>query len=246
LLGILLVMLGAFVQSMQFVFEEKVMTMDDAAPPLLLIGMEGVWGSAICLFILYPLAYYLPGDDHGRYEDGFNTMYMVMHSSTIQVAFVVYFFAIFGYNLFAVLVTFSLNSIWHAILDNFRPITVWGTDMFIFYALTSSFGEPWTTYAWIQVLGMAVLLYGTAVYNAPNAGSIRLDGQWYVLGLNFGHEYEEVEKEMMQEEPEEMSHDEWETRQVAFGQRRSSSMAEHTPYVSLHTQALRGLAAPKI
>ena len=246
LLGVLLVMLGAFVQAMQFVFEEKVMTMDDAAPPLLLIGMEGVWGTAICLFILYPLAYNLPGDDHGRYEDGFNTMYMVMHSSTIQAAFVVYFFAIFGYNLFAVLVTFSLNSIWHAILDNFRPITVWGIDMFIFYGVTSSFGEPWTKYAWIQVLGMMVLLYGTAVYNAPNAGSVRLEGQWYVLGLNFSHEYEEVEKEMLLEEPDEMSHDEWEKRKGAFGQRKSSSMAEHTPYVSLHTQALRGLAAPKI
>ena len=75
LLGVLLVMLGAFVQAMQFVFEEKVMTMDDAAPPLLLIGMEGFWGTVICLFILYPLAYYLPGDDHGSYEDGFNTLY---------------------------------------------------------------------------------------------------------------------------------------------------------------------------
>lgn len=47
-------MLGAFVQAMQFVFEEKVMSMDDAAPPLLLIGMEGVWGTLICLFLLYP------------------------------------------------------------------------------------------------------------------------------------------------------------------------------------------------
>jgi len=238
LLGVLLVMLGAFVQAMQFVFEEKVMSMDDAAPPLLLIGMEGVWGTAICLFILYPLAYYLPGDDHGSYEDGFNTWYMFAHSSTIQMSFVIYFFAIFGYNLFAVLVTFSLNSIWHAILDNFRPITVWGTDMFIFYVITSAFGEPWTKYGWVQVLGMIVLLYGTAVYNSD----IKLRGQWYVFGLQFRHEYEEIEMEMQEAE----MHAEWEARQSQFGQRRSSSMAEHSPYVSVHTQALRGLASPKI
>ena len=37
----------------------------------------------------------------------------------------IYFFTIFMYNVFAVLVTFQLSSIWHAILDNFRPITVW-------------------------------------------------------------------------------------------------------------------------
>ena len=170
---------------------------------------------------------------------------MFLHSSTIQLAFVIYFFVIFGYNMFAVLVTFSLNSIWHAILDNFRPITVWATDMFIFYAIVSldrQFGEPWTKYSWIQLAGMFVLLYGTAVYNAPNAGSIRLEGQWYVFGLHFGHEYEEVEVEMQEEE----LHAEWEAKRQNFGQRRSSSMAEHSPYVSMHTQALRGLAAPKI
>jgi len=55
LLGIVLVMLGAFVQALQFVFEEKVMTMDEVSvPPLLLIGMEGFWGSLLCLFVVYP------------------------------------------------------------------------------------------------------------------------------------------------------------------------------------------------
>jgi drug/metabolite transporter (DMT)-like permease len=123
LLGVMLVMVGAFVQALQFVFEEKVMTMDEAsAPPLLLIGMEGFWGTVICLGVVYPLAYYLPGEDHGSYEDPWNTWYMFIHSPTIQYSFVLYFIAIFGYNMFAVLVTFALNSIWHAILDNFRYV----------------------------------------------------------------------------------------------------------------------------
>lgn len=51
--------------------------------------------------------------------------------------FLLYFLSIFFYNALAVLVTFMLNSVWHAILDNFRPITVWGTDLFIFYAVTT-------------------------------------------------------------------------------------------------------------
>merc|ERR1711935_856277 len=126
-------MSGAVVQAMQFVFEEKVMTMDIPSPPLLLIGMEGLWGTVLCLVVVYPLVYYLPGGDHGSYEDPWNTIHMVMNSSTIQHAFILYFFVIFLYNFFAVLVTFLLNSVWHAILDNFRPITVWITDLFIFY-----------------------------------------------------------------------------------------------------------------
>jgi drug/metabolite transporter (DMT)-like permease len=236
LLGILLVMAGAFVQALQFVFEEKVMAMDDsAAPPLLLIGMEGLWGTFLCIFVVYPLAYYLPGDDHGSYEDPFNTYAMFMASSTIQWAFFVYFFAIFAYNLFAVLVTFSLNSIWHAILDNFRPITVWGTDMFIFYAITSlqgEFGEPWTIYSWVQLLGMFILLYGTAIYNAPNAGSIFLRGQWYSCGINLDHEYTQIEHE---EREAAMDH-EFEERKLT--KRRASSFAEHSPFLTMKTQVL--------
>jgi hypothetical protein len=218
---------------------------DIPSPPLLLIGMEGLWGTILCVFIVYPLAYYLPGDDHGSYEDPFNTIAMFVNSRTIQSAFVVYFFAIFLYNFFAVLVTFLLNSVWHAILDNFRPITVWITDLFIFYAITTSgdFGEPWTKWSWVQVCGMAILLYGTAVYNAPNAGSVRLEGQWYSLGLDYSGEYNEIEMEEKEKELDE----EWQERMQSFKSRTESSFyAEHSPHISIHTQALRGLASPKI
>ena len=96
LLGVLLIMAGAFVQALQFVFEEKVMTMAIPAPPLLMIGMEGVWGTFLCVAVLYPMAYYLPGDDHGSYENFENTIAMIRNSTTIQIWFVVYFFVIFG------------------------------------------------------------------------------------------------------------------------------------------------------
>jgi hypothetical protein len=207
--------------------------------------MEGLWGTLLCLFVVYPIVYYLPGDDHGSYEDPFNTIAMFMNSSTIQVSFVIYFFAIFLYNFFAVLVTFMLNSVWHAILDNFRPITVWVTDLFIFYVITSSgdFGEPWTKWSWVQVFGMCVLLYGTAVYNAPNAGSVRLDGNWYSFGFDYSEEYKEIE---MEEEENELDA-EWQDRMQTFKKRTESSFyGERSPHISVHTQALRGLAAPRL
>jgi len=244
LMGVTLVMLGAFVQALQFVFEEKVMTLDEAAvPPLLLIGMEGLWGTVLCLTVVYPLVYYLPGEDHGSYEDPFNTYAMFMDSPVIQYAFIVYFFAIFGYNLFAVLVTFALNSVWHAILDNFRPITVWLTDLAIYYIITSgNYGETWTVYSYLQLAGMMVLLYGTSIYNAPHAGSLQLKGQWWALGMNLTREYEAVEQELHDAE----LHDEWEKKREQFKMRKPSSMAERSPHVSIHTQALHGLGTNKI
>ena len=43
MLGVMLILFGALVQSLQYAFEEKVMTMEIPASPLLLIGMEGLW-----------------------------------------------------------------------------------------------------------------------------------------------------------------------------------------------------------
>lgn len=121
----------------------------------------------ICTLVLYPLAFFLPGDDHGRIEDPRNTLVMIQNSSTIQLILVWYFLFIFLYNTFGVLVTYLLNSVWHAILDNFRPITVWSTDLFIFYAVSGgAFGEMWTNWSFLELAGLAILLVGTAVYNA--------------------------------------------------------------------------------
>jgi len=175
--GVCLIMAGAFVQSLQYAFEEKVMSMEVSAPPLLLIGMEGLWGTIVCSCVLYPIAYALPGSDVGNtMENPYDTLAMLQNSEDLRFMFLLYFLSIFFYNMLAVLVTFMLNSVWHAILDNFRPITVWGTDLFIYYLITTSFGEQWTIWSYVQLLGMVVLLYGTAVYNAPNSGSIKLTG----------------------------------------------------------------------
>lgn len=127
-------------------------------------------------------------------EDPWNTWIMLKSSPSIQIAMAIYLLAVFGYNLFAVLVTFLLSSIWHSILDNFRPMTVWITDLVIYYLLTSGkFGEAWNTYSWIQLGGMVVLIIGTMIYNAPDSGSILVQGQWYCCcGMDFTEEYNEI------------------------------------------------------
>ena len=195
LTGVVLILTGAVVQSLQYAWEEKVMSLDIGAPPLLLIGMEGFWGTLVCLFVLYPLAYNLPGSDHGCIENPYNTWVLLQNSKDIQFVFCLYFISIFGYNMLCALITFLLNSVWHAILDNFRPITVWGSDLFIYYSITTTLGEQWTQYSWIQVVALFVLLYGTAVYNAPNPGSIKLTGGVWSLGLDFTYEYDSMQAE---------------------------------------------------
>lgn len=198
-LGVALVLCGAFVQSLQYVYEERMMTTTadlPAAPPLLIVGMEGLWGTIICLFVLYPIAFSIQGPDHGSLENLWNSLTILYNTPAIQVMFTLYFISILLLNIFALLVTFLLDSVWRAILDNFRPISVWIFDLSIFYFVTKSFGEPWTIWCWIQLLGLFVLFYGTAIYNAPNAGSIRLTGDATSCYIDCSDEYFEAEEEI--------------------------------------------------
>ena len=52
LFGVLITLAGTFVQSVQYTYEEKVMSGDVSAPPWLLIGVEGVTGTLLSTFVL--------------------------------------------------------------------------------------------------------------------------------------------------------------------------------------------------
>ena len=56
----------------------------DGVPPLVVIGMEGVWGTAIMLFIL-PIAAALPGRDLGTIENTMDSIVMASQNRAAQV-----------------------------------------------------------------------------------------------------------------------------------------------------------------
>ena len=83
--GIMLDLLGCLAQGVQYVFEEKVMAVDNI-PPLVVIGFEGIWGTLLTLFIVYPIANMVPGQDlGGRYESYADSLNMIARSPLLQV-----------------------------------------------------------------------------------------------------------------------------------------------------------------
>ena len=54
-----------------------------------------------------------------------------------------------------------LSSVWHAILDNFRPISIWATQLAIFSLTDGAHGEAWTRASYAQLVGLVVMLLGT-------------------------------------------------------------------------------------
>lgn len=83
-IGILLVLVGCLAQGVQYIFEEKVMAVDKA-PPLVVIGCEGMWGTVLTVLVVYPLAYIMPGEDNGSFEDPYDAVAMIQNSSSLQV-----------------------------------------------------------------------------------------------------------------------------------------------------------------
>jgi hypothetical protein len=55
LVGVVLVMAGAALLAVQTVMEEKLMKVDVPVPPLLLIGMQGLWGVVLSILVMFPM-----------------------------------------------------------------------------------------------------------------------------------------------------------------------------------------------
>jgi drug/metabolite transporter (DMT)-like permease len=143
--GVLITLAGTFVQSVQYTYEEKVMSGDVSAPPWLLIGMEGLTGTLLSTFVLYPICWAIPGSDHGSFEDPVNTFTKLSNSPPALFFAVTFGVLVFVLNSFSVLVTYMMSSVWHAILDNFRPITIWIVELMIFYCFTGDSGALTST-----------------------------------------------------------------------------------------------------
>lgn len=60
--------------------------MVDNVPPLLVIVCEGCWGALLTLTVIYPIAYILPGKDHGSFENPFDALHMIANSRLLQVS----------------------------------------------------------------------------------------------------------------------------------------------------------------
>jgi len=170
-IGVILVVIGCIAQGVQYVFEEKVLSV--GAPPLVVIGCEGIWGTIITLLLVYPMAYHLPGNDVGGcYENPWDAVEMIRSSPQLYALIISFVLTVTCYNCAVIYVTKYLSAIWHAILDNFRPVTIWGLDLCLYYVILpgEGYGEVWTSTSWLQLVGLLVLFIGTAIYNGSFPG----------------------------------------------------------------------------
>lgn len=165
LLGVGIVLLAQVVQAAQIILEEQLLTNLDT-DPLLIVGVEGVWGVLLMFLFVYPLLWVLPGSDHGHAEDIVDTATMIDNSHTVQVIIVLYMISVAAYNVSGMLVTGSLSGVMRVMLEASRTLCIWLFTLTWHYCVdpASPFGEAWTKWSYLQAAGFAVVALGQATY----------------------------------------------------------------------------------
>lgn len=164
--GMLMIMLGQVVQGGQIVVEEYLMK-GVSCPPLMIVGMEGVWGVVMCFAIIFPVVGSVPGSDVGGVMENLqNDEAMLKNSTQLQTVIIVYLVSCFTYNIAGMMVTYSLSAIHRTMLEASRTAIIWGLDLAIHYFHPSSpYGEVWTAWSFLQLAGFVLLVTGQATYS---------------------------------------------------------------------------------
>lgn len=164
LLGCLLVVGSQVVQAMQIVIEE-VLLADVKLEPLVVVGMEGVWGTVLCVACFVPLFFFLPGKDNGHYEDTYDTFYKLVRSEMLIYTTIVYFVSILFLNYGGMIVTSELTAVHRTIFEALRTLFIWIVSLIIFYGGWSDYGEKWTNWSYMQLGGFLLLVTSMLLYN---------------------------------------------------------------------------------
>jgi drug/metabolite transporter (DMT)-like permease len=165
LYGMGMVVAGQVVTASQMVAEEKLLK-DVKLPAMKIVGYEGVWGSLVCMFVVFPICYSLGG------EDALDSVVMVENSTPLLCLVITYIFSCATYNFAGMTVTSQLSAVHRTMLEATRTAGIWAIDLFVYYCVPGpkpgehiSFGEAWMPYSWLQLLGFGLLVVGQLVYS---------------------------------------------------------------------------------
>lgn len=170
--GILLILAGQLVCAAQMVVEEKLLKGHNFQP-MHIVGVEGILGTLVMAFIVLPILFFIPGDHpsplpYHTYENSLDAILQIVRSWKLVFFSLLYLFSIAFYNFFGLSVTKHLTCVHRTLIDACRTIVVWTFQLFMHYVVfpKTNYGEKWTRWSYIQVIGFVLLIIGTVLYNA--------------------------------------------------------------------------------
>jgi len=169
LFGIILTVLSQLCTAIQVVVEESLLKIGSdrytTPSPERVVAYEGLWGCMIMIVVLIGLQY-TSGPDHGSAENSVDSFEKLFNSSTLIFLVLFYLLSIAIFNVLGMTVSKYLSSVHRTLIDSSRSVVVWAIQLVAWHCLDSAtYGTPWTSNSWLQLVGFIVLVLGTLVYN---------------------------------------------------------------------------------
>ncbi|KAL3451241.1 hypothetical protein BJX65DRAFT_269277 [Aspergillus insuetus] len=154
--GVLLIAAAQIFTASQFVLEEWILE-NYAMEPLQVVGWEGIFGFSVTVIASIILYLGVGRTEAGRYGyfDAKEGWHQVLTHRAIAVSSVMIMISIGGFNFFGLSVTRTVSATSRSTIDTCRTLFIW----------LVSLGLGWETFKWLQVVGFALLVYGTFLFN---------------------------------------------------------------------------------
>jgi len=165
LVGIGLVVLSEFVKSLMVISEEYLMKKVHC-DPFFMLGLQGVYASALMVIVLLMSWLVVPGQDMANsWENLENTFALASESATIITILSVIPIFIAGHFMCSVEVTHLLSAVHNAIAAVLMTAIVWLCELFMHYVVDDHYGYPWGRYSALQLVGFALVVVAMLVYD---------------------------------------------------------------------------------
>ncbi|XP_044718036.1 nucleotide-sugar transporter domain-containing protein [Hirsutella rhossiliensis] len=164
--GVLLIAGAQIFTATQFVLEEWMLE-NSSIEPIKVVGWEGIFGFLVTLLVMVIMHVTVGRTDAGRYgyfdmEEGLRQMMQ----RRIWTSSVLIMISIGGFNYFGLSVTRSVSATSRSTIDTCRTLFIW----------IVSLGLGWESFKMLQIVGFALLVYSTFVFNGivrPPLSSLR-------------------------------------------------------------------------
>ena len=154
--GVFLIALAQIFTASQFVTEEFILNKYELQP-LKVVSWEGFFGFIVTTVLMIIMNFAVGRTEKGRhgYFDAAEGWRQVVGHRAIAVSSILIMVSIGGFNFFGLSVTRTLSGTARSTIDTCRTLFIW----------LVSLGLGWETFKWLQVVGFALLVYGTFLFN---------------------------------------------------------------------------------
>merc|ERR1712000_344504 len=155
-IGVLLIAGAQIFTATQFVLEEWILE-NSPIEPIRVVGWEGIFGFTVTVLAMVVLHAAIGSTPAGRYGyfDMVEGWHQMIGNKKILLSSILIMISIGGFNFFGLSVTRSVSATSRSTIDTCRTLFIW----------IVSLGLGWETFKWLQILGFALLVYSTFLYN---------------------------------------------------------------------------------